>query len=204
MDRFRFDPDAVRDGCRRATAIASNGTVERLLERAAAGEALRDDELAALLVARVPADDLLAVARRRRPPGGARIETFSPLYITNECDAECLMCGMRATNDTLLRETADHRTVEGQLDILRGRGLRGVAILTGEYHHGSRRREMIRRAATAVRAALARGFAHVLVNIGALDAEDYDQLLAGVPRDPDARVAPQLTMCTFHETSHPA
>jgi 2-iminoacetate synthase len=204
MDRFRFDPDVVRDGCRRAAAVASTGTVERLLERAAGGEALCDDELAALLVARVAPDELLAVARGRRPAGGARIETFSPLYITNACDAECLMCGMRATNDALLRETADRRTVEGQLDILRARGLRAVAILTGEYHHGSRRRQMIERAAAALRAALGRGFAHVLVNIGALDADEYEELLAGVAREPDSRVSPQLTMCTFQETYDPS
>src|SRR6266404_2499761 len=56
------------------------------------------------------------------------------------------------------------------------------------------------RSASAVRAALARGFTHVLVNIGALDAPEYETLLAGVPRRPDGRVAPRVTMCTFQET----
>jgi MoaA/NifB/PqqE/SkfB family radical SAM enzyme len=32
------------------------------------------------------------------------------LYLTNECDAECLMCGMRRTNDELVRETAPPAT----------------------------------------------------------------------------------------------
>jgi 3-methyl-2-indolic acid synthase len=153
-----------------------------------------------LLAPAVDTDDLLAAARARRPAGAPHIETFSPLYLTNECDAECRMCGMRRTNDALVRETADEATAEAQLAILHRRGIRGVALLTGEYHHGALRRAMIARAAAALRAALARGFVHVLINIGALDVEEYGPLLAGVPRDADGCVVPQLTMCTFQET----
>src|SRR5439155_1255331 len=83
------------------------------------------------------------------------------------------------------------------------RGLRAVALLTGEYHHGGHRRRMIARTAETLRAALVRGFTHVLVNIGALDAPEYETLLAGVPRRPDGRVAPRVTMCTFQETYSP-
>jgi 2-iminoacetate synthase len=110
------------------------------------------------------------------------------------------MCGMRRSNDDLVRETADEGTVEQQLDILARRGIRAVAVLTGEYHHGARRQAMIERAARALRAALGRGYVHVLINIGALDAAEYDTLLAGVPRRDDGRVAPHVTMCTFQET----
>src|SRR5207249_1517195 len=84
------------------------------------------------------------------------------------------------------------------------RGLRAGALLTGEYHHGPYRRTMIARTAEALGAALARGFTHVLVNIGALDAPEYEVLLAGVPRRPDGRVVPRVTMCTFQETYSPA
>jgi len=162
---------------------------------------LADEELAALLLSpRVTTEELLAIARTRRPAGGPWIETFSPLYLTNTCDAECLMCGMRRTNEDLVRETADGHTAEVQLDILHRRGVRAVAILTGEYHHGPKRQTMIARAASAIRAALARGYVHVLVNIGALERSEYELLLAGVPRRPDGRVLPQLTMCTFQET----
>src|SRR5262249_8077480 len=73
----------------------------------------------------------------------------------------------------------------------------------GEYRYGARRRAMIERAAVALRAALARGFRHVLINIGSLDAPDYDLLLARVSRAGDGRVVPRLTMCTFQETYQP-
>jgi hypothetical protein len=106
------------------------------------------------------------------------------------------MCGMRRTNDELVRETATADDGGEQLDILARRGIRAVALLTGEYHHGAQRRAMIARAAAALRAALARGFVHVLVNIGALEAPEYDVLWTAVPRRPDGGVVPQVTMCT--------
>lgn len=187
----------------RASAAGARADVTLLLERAVAGEPLDDEALAALfLSSRVPTDALVEVAVARRP-GAPRLETFAPLYLTNECDAACRMCGMRGDNVALARETADADTVARQLAILHRRGMRGVAILTGEYRHGARRREMIARAADALRAALACGFEHVLINIGALEIDEYATLLAGVPRDGAGRVVPQVTMCTFQETYHP-
>jgi 2-iminoacetate synthase len=175
-----------------------------LLARVADGAPCDDETLVALVLAdAVPTQTLLDLVRARRP-ARPHVETFSPLYLTNECDAECRMCGMRGDNAALVRETADAATVGEQLRLLYARGLRGVAVLTGEYRHGARRDAMLARAADAVRAALAVGFEHVLVNIGALDADEYPRLLDGVPRGADGRVAPQLTMCTFQETYHPA
>jgi 2-iminoacetate synthase len=147
---------------------------------------------------------VLELARAARPAGGIRFETFSPLYLTNECDAECRMCGMRRTNTALRRETADPTTVDEQLAVLHRRGLRAVALLTGEYRHGARRVAMIDRAAAALRTAFGLGYRHVLVNIGALDAPEYPLLLDGVPRDGDGRVASRVTMCTVQETYEPA
>ena len=148
-------------------------------------------------------EDLLELAAHRRSPGAPAIETFSPLYLTNECDAECTMCGMRSFNDKLQRETATEQGTLEQLDILHRRGLRGVALLTGEYRHGSRRREMLARTATALRAALTQGFSHILINVGSLETDEYDSLLEGVPRERHGRIAPQVTMCTFQETYDP-
>ena len=199
-----MEAGAVAAARARAAALGASASAPELAARASAGEALADEELGGLLLSpHVSTEALLAIAAARRPAGRPHLETFSPLYLTNECDAECLMCGMRRTNDELVRETADAATAEAQLDILHRRGLRAVALLTGEYHHGAYRRTMIARTAAALRAALARGFTHVLINIGALDAPEYETLLAGVPRRPDGRVAPRVTMCTFQETYSP-
>jgi 3-methyl-2-indolic acid synthase len=204
MQRFGLDVEMLETARGRAAALATAPGVEEMARRALAGDALADEELVALLLApSLETDTLTAIATARRPVGGPYLETFSPLYLTNECDAECLMCGMRGGNAALARETADEATVETQLDILYGRGVRGVALLTGEYHHGRRRQAMIGRAAQALEAALERGFTHVLINIGALEQDEYETLLAAAPRRADGRVAPRVTMCTFQETYHP-
>jgi len=204
MAGFRLDVDEVQDARGRAAARGASGEIERLTSRAAAGEPLVDEEPVALFLSpAVGTEELIAIARRHRPPGGPRLETFSPLYLTNECDAECLMCGMRGTNGELLRETADRATADAQLDILRRRGLRAVALLTGEYHHGPRRSTMIARTGEALRAALASGFTHVLVNIGALETAEYEILLAELPRRAGGRLVPRVTMCTFQESYSP-
>ncbi len=204
MSEFRLDVGAVTAARARAARRAASAESATLLDRARAGDPLDDESLAALFLSpHVDTEALLDVARACRPADGPRIETFSPLYLTNECDAECRMCGMRSTNDALVRETADAATAEAQLDILHRRGIRAVALLTGEYRHGTQRRAMIARAAEALRAALARGFRHVLINIGALETDEFDVLLDGVPRAADGRVQPQVTMCTFQETYHP-
>lgn len=204
MMAFQLDVAEI-ERRRAAAARAAEAAAGRLLASAREGTVPDDVSAAALLLASdIPTDALVAVARARRPPGGPRLETFAPLYLTNECDAECRMCGMRRDNRALRRETADPLTVRSQLDILHRRGMRGVAVLTGEYHRGPRRQAMIARAADAVRAALRRGFAHVLVNIGSLDDEEYAVLLARVPRDETGRITPQITMCTFQETYRPS
>jgi len=204
MEEFRVDEVAVAARRARAAALATSSAVDALVTRAGRAERLLDEELAALLLAPgVATDTLLALARAARPTGAPRLETFSPLYMTNECDAECLMCGMRGTNAALARETADDATVAEQLALLHRRGMRGVALLTGEYRHGPRRDAILRRVADALRTALAAGFTHVLINVGSLETADYDVLLADVPRAADGRVDPRVTMCTFQETYNP-
>ena len=113
------------------------------------------------------------------------------------------MCGMREANDSLKRETSDAATTRRQLDILHRRGMRGVAVLAGEYRKGPKRDAMLARAAEATRDAIDRGFGHVLINVGSLEADEYEAFLAGIPRRDDGRLAPHVTMCTFQETYDP-
>jgi len=203
MTAFRLAPAALAESRSRAEASVAAGRGSELLARAGGGEALRDEDLAALLLARdVDTDELLDLAGRR-PTGGPHLETFSPLYLTNECDAECAMCGMRRLNPKLVRETANDPVVAQQLDLLYRRGLRGVALVTGEYHHGPRRDDMLAKVELAAVTALELGFEHVLINAGSLDADEYRRLLSKLPVGRDEKIAPRLTMCTFQETYDP-
>jgi 2-iminoacetate synthase len=204
MSEFEFDPEALAAKRERSSqrSLAREGA--ELAVRLAAGESLDDESLAVLFLDdEVTTAGLLQLASKLRTEGAPNIETFAPLYISNECDAECKMCGMRSLNKDLHRATADAETVRDQLDVLHRRGLRGVAILTGEYRHGARRDKMLAQSALALRDALDRGFTHVLINIGSLEVEEYDQLLAEIPRGAEGGITPQVTMCTFQETYEP-
>ncbi len=201
MVHFRIDRDALRILRDRAASRARAGEGRELLSRFEKGDSLADEELVALFLAReVPTDRILSIAKSRREVGCPRIGTFAPLYITNECDAECRMCGMRRGNMELRRETAGSDLVSQQLDILYRRGLRGVAVLSGEYRRGPGRIERLARASEAARLALDRGFHHVLINVGSIEWTEYEKLLSGLPLPKDRHTNPRLTMCTFQET----
>ncbi len=170
------------------------------VERARAGAGLDPADAALLWSAPgLTSADVYELARSARQARPVQLETFSPLYLTNTCDAECRMCGMRRDNRALVRETADLDGVERQLCTLRRRGMRAVALLTGEYRDGRRgwALEFVNR---ALRHTQALGFQHVLINVGSIDPPEFDALLDGVARRADGAIAPKLTMCTFQET----
>jgi 2-iminoacetate synthase len=198
---FSFDPEVLAARKDRAQKRALAGEGHRLAPDLGAGKLFDDEDLATLLLSEdVTTESLLEIASQLQAARDSKLETFSPLYISNECDAECLMCGMRRVNAQLHRVTASEAAIDEQLDILHRRGLRGVALLTGEYQRGSLRGEMLKRTTTAARSALERGFSHVLINIGALEIEEYKAFFGGLPASRDASV---LTMCTFQETYDP-
>jgi 2-iminoacetate synthase ThiH len=201
MDDFRLDEDAVRSSLARARTAAP-ATALALLGAAERGERLDAEAIATLWYARTISTETLAdVARAARGARVRHLETFSPLYMTNTCDAACRMCGMRRDNDALVRETAELDTVESQLDTLLDRGMQAVALLTGEYG-ADRRPWAMRYVNAALRATERRGFHHVLVNVGSIDEDELPVLLDGMSRRADGMLAPKLTMCTFQETYH--
>lgn len=199
MDDFRLDEDAVRSLLARA-ARASAAEVDSALDRARTGTRLDVAAIATLWHARaIDTDTLAAFAAVARGSDVTKLETFSPLYMTNTCDAACRMCGMRRDNDALVRETADLATVESQLETLLDRGMQAVALLTGEYAV-ERRPWAMRYVNAALQATERLGFHHVLVNVGSIDDDELPVLLDGITRRPDGALAPKVTMCTFQET----
>jgi 2-iminoacetate synthase len=156
-------------------------------------------EMAALFYSPHDAETLRAAAVGYRGRRALDLETFSPLYLTNTCDSECKMCGMRRDNRDLERQTVSTAEVLRQLEILLRRGVFAVGLLTGEYRRATRRWS-IGLTRDALRRALALGFRHVLINIGSLDERELAELLAEVPRGSDGRTLPKVTLCTFQET----
>lgn len=200
MHNFRLDEQVIPSLLARGEARARAGGNEGAVERAATGEPLDLPTMSTLWFDRsLPTSLLHRAAVEARRSGDERLETFSPLYLTNTCDAACRMCGMRRDNAALVRETADLTRIEAQLQILLARGMRAVALLTGEYRAENRRWAM-RYVNSALRTADRLGFEHILINVGSLDDDELSILLDGVTRRPDGTPDRKLTMCTFQET----
>jgi 2-iminoacetate synthase len=197
---FRLDADFLNDRVANAPRRATGAALDDIVDRARRGTGLSPDEM--LLLWSAPGlnnEEVYQLARTARRARPSPLETFSPLYMTNTCDAECRMCGMRRDNAALQRQTVDLGTVDEQLRILRRRGMHAVALLTGEYRR-DRRGWALDYVNQALRGTQALGFRHVLINVGSIDADEYDTLLDGIPRRGDGTVEPKLTMCTFQET----
>ena len=129
MGTYAIDSRAIAAHTERAAERSAAREGPELAAQLRAGKALEDEALAALFLSEdVSTDELLELARECREVGAgtSAIETFAPLYLTNECDGECLMCGMRRLNRDLKRETADEDTVRHNLS-----GLDDI-----EFHRG--------------------------------------------------------------------
>ncbi len=200
MHDFRLDAQEIRSLMASGEARARAGGNEAAIERAASGEPIDLPAMAALWFdRRVSTAVLERAAVTARGSRASRLETFSPLYLTNTCDAACRMCGMRRDNSALIRETANRARIEEQLRILLERGMRAVALLTGEYRAENRPWAM-RYVNEALRAADRLGFEHILINVGSIDDDELPPLLDGLRRRSDGTLERKLTMCTFQET----
>jgi 2-iminoacetate synthase len=194
---FQLDTTALEAHVQRARRARSASMVEPRL-----GPELDPMELATLWFAPLDSEAIYQHTRQVRGACARQLETFSPLYMTNTCDAECRMCGMRRDNQALRRETADLTDIYNQLRTLSDRGMRAVALLTGEYAAPNRPWAM-RYVNQALRCTQQLGFKHVLLNVGSIDEHEFDVLLAGMPRHADGSLVPFLTMSTFQETYAP-
>ena len=97
------------------------------------------------------------------------LETFVPLYITNRCDAECAMCGMRNGNRSLRRIAVNIPNALEQLDIIRNvEGISAVCFLSGEYSPGRERQSTLRAVVDLICAAFNKNYQKVYINIGSL------------------------------------
>ncbi len=99
--------------------------------------------------------------------------TFSPLFTTNHCDSECLMCGMKKSNATMHRKFSGRNAILKQLRILKmHEKTQGVGFVTGEYESSFSRNANAFWIGWAIREALDLGFTLIYCNIGSLDTHE--------------------------------
>src|SRR5262245_24657107 len=127
---FRLDATEVQSLLDRARQRAETPDLAAVLAHARSGGGMDAADAALLWASRISSAEMYELACAARAARPVRLETFSPLYLTNTCDAECRMCGMRRDNRALVRETADLEAIDAQLHLLRRRGMHAVALLT--------------------------------------------------------------------------
>lgn len=67
---------------------------------------------------------------------GNSISVFTPLYIANYCENECVYCGFKATNK-IQRATLSKEDAENELKAIAATGLEEILLLTGESRYKS-------------------------------------------------------------------
>lgn len=144
----------------------------------------------------IPTEALRARGQFRVDQTQTEKETFVPIFVTNHCHADCAMCGMRRSNDGLVRKFSGRRTIEEQLRILAEvDGVQGVGFLTGEYQDKYTRYVNAFYIGWAIHTALRFGFSKVFFNIGSMTTDEIAVLSEWLDEG-DERV----TMCVFQET----
>lgn len=76
-----------------------------------------------------------AKAETRKHFGNA-VTLFTPLYIANFCENQCVYCGFKATNK-IHRATLTLQEVKDELKAIAATGLQEILLLTGESRHKS-------------------------------------------------------------------
>lgn len=67
---------------------------------------------------------------------GNSVSLFTPLYIANYCENQCVYCGFKATNK-INRATLSFEEAEAELKAIAATGLKEILLLTGESRHKS-------------------------------------------------------------------
>lgn len=64
---------------------------------------------------------------------GDRIVFFAPLYIGNKCINNCLYCGFRRSNESIVRKTLTKEELKEQVKILENSGHKRLILVYGEH-----------------------------------------------------------------------
>ena len=103
------------------------------------------------------------------------LETFVPLYISNYCDSDCMMCNMRKSNTKLVRIEANDGKILEQLRIIYNvEKISAVCFLCGEYFEKNERIRYMHKIIYCIENAIKIGYEKVFFNIGALFDDEID------------------------------
>ncbi|MDD5686572.1 MAG: 2-iminoacetate synthase ThiH [Elusimicrobia bacterium] len=103
---------------------------------------------------------------------GKVIQLYTPLYLSNFCDNECVYCGFKHTNN-INRKMLSFEELEKEAKIIFGTGIRHILILTGE----SRKKTPVSYLKECV-LILSKYFSSISVEVYPLETNEYKELVS--------------------------
>ena len=115
---------------------ASKAEIREIIAKSLAKNRLEPEETAKLL--QVTDSELLeemfqGARQLKKDIYGNRIVYFAPLYIGNKCINNCLYCGFRRDNTSIIRQTLTNDELEEQVKILESKGHKRLILVYGEH-----------------------------------------------------------------------
>ncbi|WP_077369059.1 [FeFe] hydrogenase H-cluster radical SAM maturase HydG [Anaerosalibacter sp. Marseille-P3206] len=115
---------------------ASKAEIREIIAKSLAKNRLEPEETAKLLQVTDPEllEEMFEGARQlKKDIYGNRIVYFAPLYIGNKCINNCLYCGFRRSNNSIIRQTLSTEELEEQVKILEDKGHKRLILVYGEH-----------------------------------------------------------------------
>lgn len=115
---------------------ASKAEIREIIAKSLGKNRLEPEETAKLL--QVTDSELLeemfqGARQLKKDIYGNRIVYFAPLYIGNKCINNCLYCGFRRDNSSIVRQTLTSEELEEQVKILESKGHKRLILVYGEH-----------------------------------------------------------------------
>lgn len=131
-----IDDDAIERVLNEAP-VPDAAHVRDILAKAEAIQTLEPYETATLMRVREPAlweEMKAAAARIKQAVYDNRIVTFAPLYVSNRCVNQCVYCGLRAENQSIVRKTLSMEEIRRETEVLAGQiGHKRLIVVFGEH-----------------------------------------------------------------------
>lgn len=133
------DMNIIDPGRIEATALCarppSRGHLDEILAKAISLAGLRPEEALALFSTDSAEQRSIifdAARRVKEKIYGKRIVLFAPLYLSNDCENDCLYCGFRRSNNAISRRTLDMQSIEDETRSLLKLGHKRLLIVSSE------------------------------------------------------------------------
>ncbi len=174
--------------------------INEILVKARESKGIAFNEVIALLHVTDPAmlHEIFACAKWiKREIYGNRLVLFSPLYISNLCQNECLYCAFRNSNKKLVRKALNQNEIREEIEILLAQGHKRVLLVAGEAYPNEGLNYIFKSLATIYSVRNDSGYIRrVNVNIAPLSVAEFVELKKH-------RIGTyQLFQETYHEESY--